>query len=201
MRAAAGQRRSGEDAGQAGVARRTGVEGFVAEGLGACWVHRLCAEPDQTAQRTQGEPLGRTLGLAVDPERVQVTVVVPAGSVGAGVAGQRCALERQAPVQAELESEVDPQDPSAICEEGKVEGAPVPGGHHARLETVQASIERPEDVDLITDVQLVERGAGERNGPHGRHGRIEAVLGGVGLDVESVDRCMLTHRFPHMAAC
>ena len=84
----------------------------------------------------------------------------------------------------------------AVGEERQVEGGAVPGGEHAGLELGEALVEVEEQLRLGAGEHLFVAGAGEGDGDDGGDPRVEAVLGGVGFDVEPVDGLSATHSHP-----
>ena len=63
------------------------------------------------------------------------------------------------------------------------------------LENVEEALRLGPGKDLL----IPRRRQGHRH--HCRHARVEAVLGGIGLDVESVDHRSLTHLHPRTRCC
>ncbi len=188
----------GEDAGQASVARRVGVERLVGEVVDAGAVDldgRQADEPGDRLQRAR-DPQRGTDVAAVEAVGVEVPVVVPAGPVGATVSRERCASHRDRRVVPQSEAERQPVQRGAVGQERQVEGGAVPGAQHARLELGEALVEVDEQLQLGAREDLFVARAGQGDGDDGGDPRVEAVLGRVGFDVEPVDGLSPAHSHP-----
>ena len=181
---------SDEDASEASVAGDIGPTLSDGEVVDALAVDIDDREPHEAGQWL--EPARHREGLAHVGAKhlvaVEVRMVMPPAPHSGGLAWQRVVATRNRRIELDGQAEVEPEEPGPAHDEGQIETTTVPRDQHAGGKVGERPIQRGQEFGLVAIEHQVEPVATQRDRNDRRSTRVEAIDGGVGLDVEADER-------------
>jgi len=159
-----------EGPGQEGIAGDIGAAITFGQLMDAAPVDLDHGQPDETGERfeTARNPHGRP---HIGPEElvaVEVSVIVPAGAIGAGVTDEGLVAATDSGIECHMQPQFDPEMSGAIVKEREVEAASVPGDQHAGGKLAEDRVEFDQQLSLIAiehhgEIVATDRGCHHRS--------------------------------------